>query len=75
MSKRLSTQKRKEIIEQWNEGKVKDVNNLGYYVMKNKNGKENVRQLRIKVEKKVEEKPIEQPPQPKKEKKVKENIL
>jgi hypothetical protein len=74
MSKRLSTQKRKEIIDQWNDGKVKDVNNLGYYVIKTKNGKGNVRQLRPKTER---GKPLEKQEEekPKKEKKTKENIL
>jgi hypothetical protein len=72
MGKRLSGKDRKLIIDAWKEGKESEVKEKGFYVMTNKNGKENVRKLKAEpVQKEVKEEVV-----PKKVKKEeKENIL
>jgi len=72
MGKRLSGKDRKLIIDAWKEGKESEVKEKGFYVMTNKNGKENVRKLKAEpAPKEVKEEVV-----PKKVKKEeKENIL
>lgn len=71
MSKRLSVKDRKTILDAWKDGKESDIREKGFYVIKNKAGKLNVRKYKSE---KPEEPPQEVIPQ-KIKKEDKENIL
>ena len=66
---RLSPNERAQLISEYNAGK--ELSNPDYYVIKNKDGKLNVRRKR---EKKETEKKEEQPQIPAKEEEVKEKV-
>jgi len=70
MSKRLNAKDRKLMLEAWKAGKEDEVKDKGFYVMKNKNGIENVRKYKASPE------PVKEEVVPKKiPKEDKENIL
>ena len=68
-TQRLSPNARAQLISEYNAGK--ELSNPDYYVIKNKDGKLNVRRKR---EKKETEKKEEQPQIPAKEEEVKEEV-